>query len=335
MKVAVVGCGNVSENHFDALSRIPDIQIVAAVDTVPEKADRKAAEYGARAYCDYEEMLASEHPDSVHIATPHYLHTAMALKALENGAHAFIEKPCSVSREEVRALRQAEQKYGRYVGVCFQNRYNNSSMMAKNLIDGGELGQVKAVRAFLTWDRGEDYYSDDWHGTADKECGGVLINQAIHTVDLVQYFGGGCRRLTAHISNDHLKGVIEVEDTAMVRMELNCGATGVLYATNAFSGNYDVMIEITLDKAVLRIEGEKLYMINPDGSYEMLCGKADMEFVGKTYWGHGHASIIGDFYDHLRNGRRFEIDSEEGGKAALIVAASYESAKINNTVEVE
>lgn len=121
------------------------------------------------------------------------------------------------------------------------------------------MGKIKAIRAFVTWSRDEDYYSDDWHGTLEKECGGVLINQAIHTVDLVQYFGGKCKSLTAHVANDHLKGKIEVEDNASVLMKLENGVTAMLYATTAYAENSDVFIEILTEKGKLRLEGEKLY----------------------------------------------------------------------------
>ena len=192
MKTAVVGCGNISNVHFKALSEIQEIEIVAVADIKKERADKKAVEFGAKAYYDFEEMLANEDLDCIHICTPHYLHTPMALKALNKGIHVLIEKPCSVSADEVEALRNAQKESGKQVGICFQNRYNSCVCRAKELVDSGNMGKIRSVRAFVTWCRGEDYYSDDWHGTLEKECGGVLINQAIHTVDLIQYFTGKC-----------------------------------------------------------------------------------------------------------------------------------------------
>lgn len=334
MRVAVVGCGNVSGNHFSALKSMQNVEIAAVVDIKKERADEKAAQTGAKAYYDYEQMLLAEKPDCVHIATPHYLHTPMAIKALESGANVFLEKPCSVSPDEINALSQAQSKTGKQVGICFQNRYNKCVRRAKEIIDSGEYGKIEAARAFVTWSRGMEYYSDDWHGTADKECGGVLINQAIHTVDLMQYLCGRCTALEAHVSNDHLKGQIDVEDTASVRMELEGGIIAMLYATTAFSVNIEVFIEIFLENAVLRLEGEKLTLIKDD-SPELLVDRADKEFVGKDYWGHGHKAIIKDFYDCLEMGKRFPIDAVEGGRAAAIVLASYASSAKNERVEVK
>ncbi|MBR6701914.1 MAG: Gfo/Idh/MocA family oxidoreductase [Clostridia bacterium] len=334
MRVAVVGCGNVSKNHFSALESMQNVEIAAVVDIKKERADEKAAQTGAKAYYDYEQMLLAEKPDCVHIATPHYLHTPMAIKALESGADVFLEKPCSVSADEIKALAGTQAKTGKQVGICFQNRYNKCVRRAKEIIDSGEYGKIEAARAFVTWSRGTEYYSDDWHGTADKECGGVLINQAIHTVDLLQYLCGRCAALEAHVSNDHLKGQIEVEDTASVRMELEGGIIAMLYATTAFSVNIEVFIEIFLENAVLRLEGEKLTLIKDDSS-ELLVDRADKEFVGKDYWGHGHKAIIKDFYDCLEMGRKFPIDAVEGGRAAAIVLASYASSAKNERVEVK
>ena len=334
MKVAVVGCGNISANHFHALSGIKDAEIAAVVDIKRERAEAKASGTGAAVFTDFDEMLGAVKPDCVHIATPHYLHTPMAVKALESGANVFLEKPCSVSLDEINALINAQTKSGKQLGVCFQNRYNKCVRRAKEIIEGGSLGPVRAARAFVTWSRGGDYYGDDWHGTADKECGGVLINQSIHTVDLLLYLCGDCEALEAHVSNDHLKGVIEVEDTASVRMELDGGRIALLYATTAYSLNSEVMIELTFDDAVLRLEGERLYRIS-DGSYELLVDKQDKEFVGRDYWGHSHKLIIEDFYSCLRDGRPFSIDAREGGRAAKVVAASYLSSALNERVEVK
>ena len=335
MNIAVVGCGNISKMHLKALSESPDLKIAAVADIKPERADAAAEQYGAKAYYDFDELLKNEKLDAVHICTPHYLHTEMAIKALEAGANVLIEKPCSVSSAEVEALRAAQSKSGKQVAVCFQNRYNNCVCRAKELIASGSLGRVEAVRAFVTWGRGAGYYSDDWHGTLDKECGGVLINQAIHTVDLVQYLGGKCKKLSAHVSNDHLKGIIEVEDTANLLMELEGGATAIFYATTAYAENSRVFVEIKLEKGKLRIEGETLYSIDENGETEKLCGKADTEYYGQSYWGSGHSALIKDFYDCLRTGRKFEIDAFEGGEAAKIVAAAYESSKSGESVEIK
>lgn len=334
MKVAVIGCGGISKLHLMALNNNPDAEIVAVADIKPERADKKAAEYGAKAYYDFDELLENEELDCIHICTPHYLHTPMALKALSKGLHVLTEKPCSVTADEVDALRKAQKESGKQVGICFQNRYNACVQQVKELIEGGSMGKVLSVRAFVTWSRGESYYSDDWHGTLEKECGGVLINQAIHTVDLVQYFGGRCKSLVAHASNDHLQGVIEVEDTVSALLTLENGVNAIFYATTAHAEDSPVFIEVALEKGKLRIEGEKLYKFDENGAVEEIVSNPETVYHGKHYWGNGHSALIADFYDCINNNRPFTIDAFDGGHAAKIVCACYESAAENKTVEL-
>ncbi len=319
--------------HFSALSKDERIQITAVADIKKDRADSSAMLCGAKAYYDFNELIENEQLDCIHICTPHYLHTPMAVKALEKGINVLTEKPCSVSANEVELLRDAQKKSGKQIGVCFQNRYNGCVKQVIDIIESGELGKVKSIRAFVTWSRGEDYYSDDWHGTADKECGGALINQAIHTVDLIQLFGGKCKKLTAHASNDHLQGIIEVEDNVSVLMELENGVTALLYATTAYSENSDVLIEISFEKGKLRLEGENLYSV-ADGKITEIYQKDDVIHEGQSYWGGGHASLIKDFYDCIESGRKFSIDAFEGGHAAKIVASAYESSDTGNSIKV-
>lgn len=334
MKVAVIGCGNVSVMHFNALRDNPDTEIVAVADIKPERADKKAEEFGAKAYYDFDLLLENEELDCVHICTPHYLHTPMAIKALNKGINVLLEKPCSVSTEEIEELRKAEKSSGKQLGICFQNRYNTCVRDAKRIIESGEMGAVKSVRAFVTWMRDEKYYSDDWHGTLDKECGGVLINQSIHTMDLVQYLGGKCKKVTAHVSTDKFGGIIEVEDTANVLLELENGASVVFYATLAFAENSEVFIEISLENGKLRLEGEKLYKIDKDGNFTEVTGKTDAVYHGQRYWGSGHSVLINDYYYCLKSGDKFEINAVEGSRAAMIVAACYESSRSGKPIEI-
>ncbi len=334
MKIAVIGCGGISKMHLKALKDNPYTDIIAVADIKIERANEAAKEYGARAYYDFDELLRNEKLDAIHICTPHYLHTNMAIKALKAGINVLTEKPCSVSLQEVEALQRAQKESGKQIGVCFQNRYNNCVLKAKEIINSGILGRMLSARALVTWSRDEDYYSDDWHGTLDKECGGVLINQSIHTLDLIEHLCGKCKKVTAHVSNDHLKGIIEVEDNASVIMELESGITAIMYATTAYAENSDVFIEISFENGKLRFEGDRLYSVASDGSITEACERPEAVYHGQSYWGVGHSILINDYYDCLKTGRKFEIDAFEGGNAAKLVFACYESSKNGESVEI-
>lgn len=332
MRVSVVGCGAVSGNHLNALKKLSSVEISSVVDIIKDRADSTAKKYGCKAYYDFETMLKEDKPDCIHICTPHYLHVPMAEAALAKGIHVLCEKPCAISQQGLSLLRQAQDKSSANFGVCFQNRYIESVITVKDIIDKKNYGDVLSVRAFVHWSRGEDYYSDDWHGKIAKEGGGVTVNQAIHTQDLLRHLiGADVMSVTAHTFNDHLNGVIEVEDTVHALFNYANGVTALFNATTAFSDNLPFMIDIICKRGTLRIEGERAYIISL-GRIKQLHLKNAFGFIGKSYWGSGHAPLIKDFYNCIEKGRPFPIDAYEGGKAVEEFLAIYKSSDLGERV---
>ncbi len=332
MRVSVVGCGAVSRNHLKVLKSIKGIVISSVTDIKKDRADAAAEKYGCKAYYDFETMLREDRPDSIHICTPHYLHVPMAVSALEKGINVLCEKPCAISAEGLSLLRQTQDKSSALFGVCFQNRYTQAVTAVKKMTDKELFGRILSVRAFVHWSRDADYYSDGWHGTLEKEGGGVTVNQAIHTQDLMRYLAGSdtvC--VTAHTFNDSLKDIIEVEDTVHALFEYGNGIKGLLNATTAFSDNRPVMIDIVCKRATLRIEGNRVYIIGP-GKIKQLRLKNAHGFIGKSYWGNGHAPLIKDFYDCIEKGRPFPVDAYEGGKAVEEALAVYKSSESGDRI---
>jgi UDP-N-acetyl-2-amino-2-deoxyglucuronate dehydrogenase len=335
MKISLVGCGGISGAHIKSILNNSDAKLISVADNKIERAKKAALETGAKAYGDLDEMLDAEKPDVLHICTPHYLHVPMALNALERGIHVLIEKPCAVSLQELETLRKAQKRTGLKVGTCFQNRYNHSALQLKKMLEDTEKhGRLLSVRGFVTWERGEDYYADDWHGTLEKECGGVLINQAIHTLDMLQYTAGGITAVTGHISNDHLKGIIEVEDTASAVLEFANGVRGVFYATLAYTVDSPVFMEFKCEKSAFRIEGDTLFEIGSNGKITAIDNFEPGDYPGKTCWGTGHQALICDFYASILENRPFEIDAFEGGKAMEAVLGIYRSSTAGSRVEL-
>ena len=330
MRVSVVGCGLISRNHLRALKSIKGIEISSVVDIKKDRADSTAKKYGCKAYYDFQTMLQEDKPDSIHICTPHFLHVPMAVAALEKGIHVLCEKPCAISSEGLEKLRKAQDESTASFGVCFQNRYIEAVTAVKDIIDKKIFGRVEAVRGFVHWYRDEKYYSDDWHGTIEKEGGGVAINQSIHTQDLMRYLiNSDTVSVTAHTFNDRHKGIIEVEDTVHALFDYENGVTGLFNATTAFTDNLPFMIDIICQRGTLRIEGDKAYIVRP-GKLKQLRLKKGLEAFGKSYWGNGHPLLIKDFYSCIEKGRKFPIDAYEGGKAVeeyLAICRSSESEK--------
>lgn len=337
MKVSVVGCGNISRCHFAALQKIEGITISSVVDIKPERADAAAEKNNCKAYYSFSEMLEDDCPDCVHLCTPHYLHVPMAVKALNEGVNVLCEKPCAISMEGLEKLRLSQLMSGAQFGVCFQNRYNSSVSIVKELIRSETYGKIRAARATVFWNRTERYYSDDWHGTLDKEGGGVLVNQAVHTQDLLRYLiGRDIKSVKGHVFQDRFRGITEVEDTALAHFEFagEDKLTATFTATVAAGIDFPIMIDIVCEDATLRIEGDNAYKIK-DGKIEHLSINENMAFTGKSYWGHGHESLISDFYDCLKTGRKFPIDANEGGKAVEEFLAIYSSDEIGEKVYIK
>ena len=322
-QVGIVGCGGISRVHSAVLDQLPETHLAACADIRPERAQAMAEKYGCHAYSSLEDMLAHEKLDAVHLCTPHYLHTPMAALLAEKGIAVFSEKPPVISREQWATLEEAAKKVP--LGICFQNRYNPNVREAKRIIEAGEFGAVVGARAFVTWKREAPYYTESgWRGTWATEGGGALINQSIHTLDLLVQLMGAPSLVEAHMSNHHLKGVIEVEDALEAYLLLG-GKPALFYASTAYTQDAPIMVEIQLEQATLRIE-ETWLDIRKDGQTERR-DFAVPQALGKGYWGTGHLTCIRDFYHSLATGEHFQNDLESVRNTAEAMLQIYEQRK--------
>lgn len=312
MKVAVIGIGIVGKLHLDLLLD-SGRNVVAICDVDPLKC---APYLQLTAYTDYREMLDKEQLDIVHICTPHYLHTEMILYALERGVNVLCEKPLCITEEDIPKILEAEEKSSAQLGVCFQNRYLPRNAYLKEFL---KEEKVLSAVATLAWDRGESYYrSASWRGTKEKEGGGVLINQAIHTIDLLTWLIGMPKYVTASVSNLTLQNVIDVEDTA----SLICtdGAEFTLLATNGSCKWFPLEVRILTENHFIRLFDDELEIDGKIFNFENTG-----EYFGKACYGWGHAPLFDDFYRCIEMGTLFKLNGREGAKALKIVLSAYAS----------
>ena len=334
MRAVVAGCGTIAHVHAQSLCQTEDCEIVGFADIVPERARDFADRFGGRAYDCLEEMLVREKPDVLHICTPHYLHVPMAVHALKQGIHVFMEKPPAISREQYRELKAAVERSDKKLGFCFQNRYNDSVRIAKQVLESGECGAVRGARGLVTWSRSAEYYTQSgWRGRLSTEGGGVLINQAVHTLDLLCCFLGRPVWVDACMANHHLKGIIEVEDTMEAYIQYE-NAAASFYATTAYCDDAPPVIEIACERATIRIEEPHVTFFYRDGRVERP-ETAAARPLGKSYWGSGHAGCIADFYDCLRTGKRFGMELDGVEDSLRLMLAVYESARGGRAVSLE
>ncbi|WP_458107611.1 Gfo/Idh/MocA family oxidoreductase [Arthrobacter sp. R3-55] len=319
---AVIGCGDISTVHFEALSALENAELVAVCDTDPERLAAAAAAHGVPGYADYLDMLQEVRPDVVHVCTPHHLHASVAADCLERGVNVIVEKPLAHTLEEGQRLIEVAERSPARIGVCFQNRYNATSQAMHELLDGGTLGQVVGASATVMWHRDGSYYRNrPWRGTWAEGGGGLMMNQAIHTVDLLQWLVGDVAKVEGRASTRSLGGVIEVEDTAEFVAEHVNGARSVFYATLANAVNAPVTLDIVTEKATLSLRGD-LTVSYADGTVEVIQERV-AETGGRSYWGVSHQLLIADFYATLGEPGRFWINPAEAAKSLGIIKDIY------------
>ena len=324
-KVAVIGCGGIAQVHARVLAQLPQLRLVACADIRRERAEKMAGEYGCRAYDSMEALLEKESVDAVHLCTPHYLHTPMARLAAERGIAVFTEKPPVISPAQWEEFRPLEEKVP--VGVCFQNRYNRSVRYIEDLIAKGETGKILGARAVVTWSRGEKYYTESgWRGSLETEGGGALINQSIHTLDLMLRFLGRPSQVEASCLNHHLKGVIQVEDTLEAYLDFG-EAKGIFFATTAYTADSPVMLELHCEKMTIRMEEQRVTVTYPEGSRQEILFAQQELGLGKAYWGNGHYTCIADYYQHVMAGEKPPIGISSVEPVVSTMLAVYRSAR--------
>lgn len=328
MRTGIIGCGNIAQVHGWALKQVKDVEIVAFADCRIDRAEemsRKFTDRKAAVYADYVEMLEIEKPDVVHICSPHYLHVPMAIEALKRNITVFMEKPPAITKKEFDELAVCAENAKAGIGFCFQNRYNAATEELDKIAGQKEMGELLGARGFVTWRRDEDYYSDEWHGKLAKEGGGVLINQAIHTLDLILRYMGTPKTVSASVHNHHLQGVIDVEDTVEARMEFEGKKTAVLYATTAYSVDAPVILELDFEKGRVTL-ADKLLLIHENGAKDrcVMCEEKHHDNVGKEYWGMGHLSCIEDFYRCLEEGHPYKNDLQGVANTIYTTMRIYE-----------
>ncbi len=299
-KAAVIGLGAIAPIHIAAIQANENIELVAVCD-IDEQARSRAPE-GVPAYADYREMIEATRPDCVHVCLPHYLHYPVSKAAAELGVNVFCEKPVALDDRQAQEFCELEEAHPELkLGICLQNRLNETTEELKRVIDEGAHGRVLGIRAEVPWFRPASYYEESpWRGSWKLAGSGVLMNQSIHTLDLMQYLVGPVTRLRANVGK-LLDYDIEVEDTVSAQLEFENGARGLFFATNANFKNEGVTISVDLEHASFRMHDNVLYRVEAGNvEHEVV---EDRRLPGtKFYYGASHDKLIGRFYECLENG---------------------------------
>lgn len=299
LKVALIGLGTVSHIHKYIVEKSEYSEIVALCDI-----DESKKIDGYNFYTDYKEMIDKEEIDVVHVLLPHYLHIEVTKYCVKNNIHVLLEKPIGVSYKEAKDLADFIEDYPDVkVAVCLQNRLNDCTKFLVKLVDNKRLGELVGIKGNVSWFRPKEYYTEaPWRGTILEAGSGVMINQAIHTIDLMYLIAGKAESLKGGMDNIY-HDYIEVEDFAYANIEYKNNVKGLFTATTANTTNSSVYLVAYFENGELIIQDNKLYLkdyMEEEPTKQLLV--EDEKLPGsKFYYGAGHNRYINGFYQDILN----------------------------------
>ncbi len=343
-KFGIIGCGMIAGFHAKAIAEIGG-KLVACFDHVQQSADRLAQATGCRAYYDLKPFLADKEIEIVTICTPSGAHQDPAVLAAEAGKHVIVEKPLEITLERCDKIISTCEKAGVVLATIFPSRFHQSARLLKTAVEAGRFGKLSLGDAIVKWYRTQEYYdSGVWRGTWEFDGGGALMNQAIHSVDLLLWLMGPVAEITAQTALlAHQR--IEVEDTAVATVRFQNGALGIIEAsTAAYPGSLKrIEVHGSTGSAVIEEEDivkwdfqtsrpedaeirEKMTMKISGGG-----GAADPAAIGH----HGHAMLFADVVRAIETGEKPLIDGHEGRRSVEVIRGIYNSAKSGQTVIIQ
>ena len=257
LRFGIVGCGVIGPYHAQAITSLPDAELVAVADLIPERAQKLAEKFQVTPYGDFQEMLAREQLDVVDICTPSGLHREHASQAMRSRRHVIVEKPMEISSAAIAEMLRVQQETGVKLAVISQHRFDPATRQVYDLVEEQAFGRLVLGNAAVPWWRSQAYYdSGEWRGTWELDGGGVLMNQSIHSIDLLQWLMGPVRSVYAY--TDTLVHRMETEDVAVAVLRFANGALGTISATTGAYPGVSTRIEIYGDKGSAVIEDDRL-----------------------------------------------------------------------------
>ena len=342
----IVGVGNIALIHAQALATLaPRARLRAFLGRRPEAVDKLASQFAAEAMVDAPAFFARPDIQVVTICTPSGTHCELGRQAAAAGKHVVVEKPIDVTVARGRELCAACDEHGVALATIFQSRFLPAVALIKRAIDAGRLGRLYVVDAYVKWFRSQEYYqAAKWRGTLALDGGGALINQAIHTVDLAQYFAGPAASVYG-LTERKRHPYIEGEDTALALVRYQGGAVGVLEATTSVAPGFSRRVEIHGEKGSIVLDGNDISVWSLEGrgpeddELERLRASQKDASDGASNPMNldisAHTRQFQDFLDALEHKRRPAVDGREALKALAIVTAVYRSAELGQPVTPE
>lgn len=357
LRFGILGCGVIGPHHALALSGLPEAELVAYADRDTDRAAKLAQEYGGRWYNSLEQMLSEAELDAVCICTPSGQHADQAIAVLQAGKHVVIEKPVDIALPAIDRLQAAQRSSGRKAAVISQHRFDLATRIVAEAAHNGDFGRLTLGTAQVPWWRSQGYYdSGDWRGTWQWDGGGALMNQSIHTIDLLLAVMGPPVEISAYtglLAHER----IEVEDTAVAIVRFGGGALGIVEGTTAAYPGLTVRLSIHGDRGSAIIENDQLLYFHAAGRQEQQGGAygaagagnqaAEMlsrhqsVVAGPTAGADpgslslAHRDQLADFVAAIHEDREPVVNIAEGRRAVETILAIYESARGGRAVRMD
>jgi UDP-N-acetyl-2-amino-2-deoxyglucuronate dehydrogenase len=336
IRLTLVGCGRISDRHFDAIEAIRELQIVAVCDELPDRARAAGKRLSVPAFTSYAAMLAETDAHAVVICTPSGLHSRHGIMAAQRGLHVIAEKPMATRMEDADALVKACDEANVHLFVVKQNRLNPGVALLKQAVEKGRFGRIYLANTTVRWNRPQSYYDmAPWRGTWEFD-GGAFMNQASHYVDMIQWLIGPVETVSAKTGT--LARRIESEDTGVALLRFRNGAFGVIEVTMlAYPRNMEGSITVLGEKGSVKVGGTALNRIEHWEFAEYDDGDREAEALRAapnplSVYGSGHLPYYENVVRVLRGEAAPGTDGREGRKSLELILGIYEAARTGREV---
>ncbi len=335
--VGLVGAGTISANHVAALRTVPEARLVAVAEPREEAGRTLAEENGATWYPEIDGLLARSGADVIILGTPSGMHPDQATLAAQAGKHVITEKPMAITLDGADRMIAACRDAGVTLSCIFQNRFTRDAVRLKRAVEQGRLGRPVLGNAFVHWNRPQEYYTSagGWRGTYELDGGGALMNQSIHTIDLLQWILGPVEEVSAYTGT--LARQIEAEDTASVTLRFASGALGGIQGSTSAHRSRPARVEIIGTDGAAVLEGAQLTAWEPVGDSDPLSA----EDVARSHepeegepWARSHETQFRLIFEALRDGTVPPVPGEEARNALELILAIYASARTGERVRL-
>jgi UDP-N-acetyl-2-amino-2-deoxyglucuronate dehydrogenase len=345
IKCGIIGCGVIAPSHIESYINLDNVEVTRVCDLISEKASAIAERYNIpQIDTDYHVMLNDPEIDCVSVCTDHGSHAEIVIEALNRGKHVICEKSLGISLQCLESMVAAHQKHPELAfGGIFQHRFEKTNRYIKSLIDDGSFGTLTNINLNVTTLRTDSYYNtDQWRGTWAEEGGSLLINQAIHFIDLVNWFSGGVSELYASCENMTHQETIETEDSAAIILKFRNGMLGTVTATSSSVEPWRQVVSISGTHGYVEIlNNEVIYhRFAPSELHDEVarklqeCKEEKTIESNKDYYGEGHPAQIKDFISAIRENRQPFVAAASASSTVEIVLGCYKSSKTGKWVKL-